>query len=62
MCDIVEEIYHHDQSVNLQCGAIASAYGITWYNGNDFSDKYVYDATNEYWVLEPREQETKESA
>ena len=62
MCDIVEEIYHLDQSVNLQCGAIASAYGITWYNGNDFNDKYVYDATNCYWVLEPREQETKESA
>ena len=62
MCFIVEEIYHLDQSVNLQCGAIASAYGITWYNGNDFNDKYVYDATNCYWILEPREQETKESA
>lgn len=62
MCDLVEEIYHNDESVDLSCGGRASAYGITWYNGNDFTTKYVYDATNEHWVLEPREQETKDSA
>jgi hypothetical protein len=62
MCDLVEEIYHNDQSNDLSCGGRASAYGISWYNMNDFTTKYVYDATNEHWVLEPREQETKESA
>lgn len=62
MCDLVEEIYHNDQSNDLSCGGRASAYGISWYNMNDFTTKYIYDATNEHWVLEPREQETKESA
>ena len=62
MCDLVEEIYHNDQSNDLSCGGRASAYGISWYNLNDFTTKYIYDATNEHWVLEPREQETKDSA
>jgi hypothetical protein len=62
MCDLVEEIYHNDQSNELSWGGRASAYGISWYNINGFTTKYVYDDTNEHWVLEPREQETKDSA